>query len=86
MGDPLGLYPRPNVPTAAVKDAAWVRNPIDNFILARLERDGWKPSPETDKATLLRRVTFDLTGLPPTPAETQAFLSDSSPPSLREGR
>jgi hypothetical protein len=70
--------PKRNEPPQ-VKASTWVRNPIDNFILARLERDGWKPSAEADKPTLLRRVTFDLTGLPPTPAETQAFLSDPSP-------
>jgi hypothetical protein len=68
---------RPPVPE--VKDKAWPRNPIDNFILARLETEGLKPSPETDKATLLRRVYFDLTGLPPTPAEIDAFLADHSP-------
>ena len=58
---------------------AWVRNPIDNFILARLERDGLKPSPEANKTTLLRRVTLDLTGLPPTPVEVDAFNADKSP-------
>ena len=52
---------RPPVPE--VKDKAWPRNPIDNFVLARLEAEGLKPSPEADKATLLRRVYFDLTGL-----------------------
>ncbi len=68
---------RPEPP--AVKDPAWVRNPIDNFILAKLESEGLKPSPEADKTTLLRRVTFDLTGLPPAPAEVDAFLHDKSP-------
>jgi len=59
--------------------ASWVRNAIDNFVLARLDREGLTPSPETDKETLIRRVTLDLTGLPPTPAETAQFLQDSSP-------
>jgi hypothetical protein len=61
------------------KDAAWVRNPIDNFILARLEKESIAPSPEASKRTLIRRLTFDLTGLPPTPAEVADFLADSSP-------
>jgi hypothetical protein len=68
---------RPELPP--VKDPSWVRNPIDQFILARLEREGLKPSPEADKETLLRRVTLDVTGLPPTLAEIDAFLADSSP-------
>jgi hypothetical protein len=68
---------RPDVPP--VKDESWARNPIDRFILARLESEGLKPSAEADKATLVRRVTFDLTGLPPTPSELEAFLSDRSP-------
>ncbi len=63
----------------AVKNAVWVRNPVDRFILARLERENLAPSPETDKARLLRRVTFDLTGLPPTLPELDAFLADRSP-------
>ena len=61
------------------KNAAWTRNPIDNFILARLEKESIAPSPEAPKTTLIRRLTFDLTGLPPTPAEVAAFLADSSP-------
>ncbi|MGO9271040.1 MAG: DUF1549 domain-containing protein, partial [Terriglobia bacterium] len=68
---------RPPVPL--VNGAQWPRNPIDNFVLARLEREGLKPSPEADKATLLRRATFALTGLPPTPAELDSFLADRSP-------
>src|SRR5262249_26950415 len=66
-------------PLPAVRDAGWARNPIDRFILARLEREGLRPSPEADKATLLRRVSLDLTGIPPTPADVDAFLNDSSP-------
>ncbi len=61
------------------KGSAWVRTPIDSFVLARLEKEGLKPSPEADKLTLLRRVTFDLHGLPPTPDEIDAFLKDTSP-------
>ncbi len=68
---------RPDLPT--VSQTSWVRNPIDQFILARLEHEGLKPSPEADKETLLRRVSYDLTGLPPSLAEMDAFLSDSSP-------
>src|SRR5439155_13884422 len=62
-----------------VQDKAWARNPIDNFVLARLESENLKVSPETDKATLLRRVTFDLTGLPPAATELNSFLADKSP-------
>jgi len=68
---------RPEVPT--VKTPTWVRNPIDNFVLARLEAENLHPSPEADRATLLRRVSFDLTGLPPTPEEVAAFVADKSP-------
>jgi len=67
---------RPPVPE--VKDAAWCRNPIDNFILQKLEKDGLKPSPEADKAILIRRVYLDLTGLPPSPREVDAFVADQS--------
>ena len=62
-----------------VADEAWVRNPIDRFILAALEEKGLKPSPEADRRTLLRRVTFDLAGEPPTPQEVEAFLADDQP-------
>ena len=63
----------------AVMTASWARNPIDHFILARLEKEGLKPSPEADRETQLRRVTLDLTGLPPTPKDLEAFLADKSP-------
>ncbi len=63
----------------AVSDAAWVRNPIDSFVLARLDKEGLKPRPEASKETMLRRVTLDLTGLPPSLAEIDAFLADRSP-------
>jgi hypothetical protein len=63
----------------AVPDKKWPRNDIDYFVLHGLEREGLKPSPEADKRTLIRRVTLDLTGLPPTPAEVEAFLADNSP-------
>ena len=63
----------------AVKDAAWARNPIDRFVLARLESEGLTPAPEADKLTIIRRLTFNLTGLPPTPEEIRAFQQDKSP-------
>ena len=62
-----------------VTDPTWPRNPIDHFVLARLEAEGLKPSPTAERAALLRRVSFDLTGLPPTLAELDAFLADASP-------
>jgi hypothetical protein len=68
---------RPAVPP--VKDSAWPRNPIDSFVLGRLEKEGLHPSPEASKSTLLRRVYLDLIGLPPSPQELQAFLADKSP-------
>ena len=67
---------RPKV--AAARDKKWVRTPIDNFILAKLDAEGLKPSPEADRVTLLRRLHLDLVGLPPTVLEVDAFLNDSS--------
>jgi hypothetical protein len=67
------------VPVPPVRDRGWVRNPVDAFVLAKLEAAGLRPAPPADRRTLLRRVTFDLTGLPPTPAEIDAFLADRSP-------
>ncbi len=63
----------------AVKSTKWPRNAIDNFILARLEREGLLPQPEADRYSLIRRVSLDLTGLPPTPAEADAFVADKAP-------
>ena len=68
---------RPGQPKVSQPD--WVQNPIDAFVLARLDREGLKPSPAADRRTLIRRVTLDLTGLPPTPKEVDAFLADKSP-------
>ncbi|MFD2572486.1 DUF1553 domain-containing protein [Spirosoma soli] len=67
----------PEIP--AVKDEKWVKNDIDRFVLAKQEAKKLRHAPEADKTTLIRRVTLDLTGLPPTPAEVDAFLADSSP-------
>jgi hypothetical protein len=68
---------RPSVPTVAA--VSWLRQPVDAFVLQRLEAAGLQPNPPADRAALLRRVTYDLTGLPPTPAELVAFLDDHSP-------
>ena len=68
---------RPAVPE--VKNAAWPQTPIDRFILARLEHEGLAPNAEADRVTLARRVALDLTGMPPTPADVDAFLADQSP-------
>ncbi|MCL4793880.1 MAG: DUF1553 domain-containing protein [Bryobacteraceae bacterium] len=65
---------RPALPV--VKAKAWPRTPVDQFILARLEREGLKPAKEAPRETLIRRLSFDLTGLPPTPAEVAAFVND----------
>ena len=93
---PLGIYkpaerkywafqPRKNVtPPAftAPADKAWVKTPVDAFILAGLKKAGLKPAPQADKLTLIRRVTYDLHGLPPTPEEIDAFVNDTSPQGL----
>ncbi|MGL6074965.1 MAG: PSD1 and planctomycete cytochrome C domain-containing protein [Fimbriiglobus sp.] len=68
---------RPELPK--VSEATWAKNGIDHFILARLDREKIKPQPEADKATILRRVALDITGLPPTVAEVDEFLKDTSP-------
>ncbi|REK19306.1 MAG: DUF1553 domain-containing protein [Planctomycetota bacterium] len=75
--DHWAFQPIADVEPPPVKDPAWVRNPIDAFILARLEAAELKPSPEAEWATLIRRVSLDLTGLPPTVEEVDAFLADT---------
>ncbi len=86
QGAPWGNYwafepVKPQAPPA-VKDTAWVRSPIDAFILAGLEQRGLKPAPPADKLTMVRRVYYDLTGLPPAPADVDAFVADDSPDAL----
>src|SRR5947209_3520487 len=68
---------RPAVPH--VEEPGWIRNPIDAFVLAALEENSLRHAPEADRPTLLRRLRFDLTGLPPTPEEVEAFLGDPAP-------
>ena len=63
----------------AVQNAAWCQNPVDNFVLAKLEANGMAPNAPAERSTLIRRVTFDLTGLPPTESEIENFLTDTSP-------
>jgi hypothetical protein len=78
--EPEWPYTPPVRPTEpAVKHGAWIKNPIDAFVLARLEAADLLPNPPADKLTLLRRVTYDLTGMLPTPEERDAFLNDASP-------
>ncbi|VTR97774.1 PSD1 and planctomycete cytochrome C domain-containing protein [Tuwongella immobilis] len=69
----------PTPPTLSGTPSTWIRNPIDAFILAKLESAGLRPAPEADRATLIRRLSFDLTGLPPTPQAIAEFLADSRP-------
>ncbi len=71
---------RPAVPRVKNKD--WCRTPVDAFVLARLEAEGLEPTPAADRTTLIRRLTYDLTGLPPLPEEVDAFVRDRSPDAL----
>jgi hypothetical protein len=73
------FQPVRNPAPPAVHDEAWVQSPIDGFVLSKLETEGLRPAHPADKRALIRRVTFDLTGLPPTPEEVDAFLRDKSP-------
>src|SRR5229473_2331001 len=68
---------RPGIPP--VKDREWLRNPIDAFVLAKLEAKSWKPSPPVERRRFLRRLYADVLGLPPTPAQQDAYLKDASP-------
>src|SRR5437867_12796974 len=79
LDQPWAFQPpvRPRVP--AVKNRPWIRNPIDAFVLAKLEEAGLTPAPAADRATLIRRLSFDLLGLPPTLEELHAFVEDRSP-------
>ena len=69
----------PSLPAMAADDAAWARSPIDVFAIAKMREHGLAPSPEADRRTLIRRLAFDLHGLPPTPREVEAFLTDHAP-------
>jgi hypothetical protein len=71
--------PRQVPPVPHVNDPAWVRSPLDSFVLARLESAGVRPAAEADRRTLVRRATFDLTGLPPSPEAVEAFVNDPDP-------
>ena len=78
-GKHWAYLPPVQAPLPEVSLKTWPKNEVDRFILARLEREGLRPSPEAERATLIRRVTLDLTGLPPKPEEVQAFLADKTP-------
>jgi mono/diheme cytochrome c family protein len=71
-------------PVPVVKERGWASNPIDAFILAKLEAKGFRPNPPASKRELVRRVYYDLTGLPPTPGEVEAFVADASPRAYEE--
>ncbi|MCX6368656.1 MAG: DUF1549 domain-containing protein [Armatimonadetes bacterium] len=77
---PFWAFVPPKTPALPkVKARWWAQNPLDTFVLAKLESQGLKPAPPADRRTLIRRATFDLTGLPPTPQEIDAFLADAKP-------
>jgi hypothetical protein len=76
---PFWSFIPPQRPALPAELNQWARNPIDNFVFAKLAHEGLSPSPEADKRTLIRRVSLDLTGIPPTPQEVDAYLSDTSP-------
>ncbi len=76
--DHWSFLPTKRPPLPAVRNEGWVRNPIDRFILTRLEARGMSPAPPADKLTLIRRITYDLTGLPPAEEEVRAFVGDTS--------
>ena len=76
------IAPKRPTPPGRQRRAVGSRNPIDRFVLQRMEKEGLSPSPEADRATLIRRLSLDLTGLPPTPAEVDAFLADAGPARL----
>lgn len=73
------LIPPQRAAQPPVQDAGWVKNPVDRFVLSRLEQVGLKPAPEADRRTLARRVSLDLTGLPPSPEIVEAFVNDTAP-------
>src|SRR5438132_10686368 len=77
--DHWAWQPPATVVPPAVRDPSWVKNPIDAFILAKIEATGIRPAPPATREQLIRRVTFDLIGLPPTPEEIDAFASDPAP-------
>ena len=81
--DHWAFIPPEEAPLPEVRNAAWPRNAIDRFVLARLEAEGLTPAPEASKERLIRRLSFDLSGLPPTLAEIDAFLADQSARRLR---
>ncbi|MDB5386673.1 MAG: hypothetical protein JWM11_2319, partial [Planctomycetaceae bacterium] len=78
------FQPIADPPPPAVQNTAWIQSPLDRFVLAELESQGLQPAPPADKRTLIRRITIDLTGLPPTPLEIADFMADSRPDSLAQ--